>query len=489
MTVAESGMGVPGTDEPEDIGFANDGEILRSSVELRRLTATLSRAFSTVTAAGLNDLMIDALEQVGRFADVDIAFAALVDAEYVTDAWEWAAPHVRATNPPVAGQTVEEAFSSALEVLRAGVLAPVEDIRLLELPAEELDRFEKINARAIALAPVRRDEELIGVVGFLTVDRTHVWNAAHASELKFFANLLLRAVTRIGYRAALDLADARARRIAAFVPDGLLVTDPHGAITWASPSMAAVTGWEPDRLASRNLTDLVHRDDTIEYVETSSRLFGQAEPGTVTVRMQTGAGTHRWFELSLSLVADASFGLPPEVMISVRDVHDRHLETTQLVSQVTTDSLTGVANRVGLRRALDKLAQEDSPIAVAFGDLDEFKVVNDTHGHGVGDDVLVAVAERLKQAVGPLGTVCRIGGDEFVLILRRVADEGSAQRVVDAIAATVAEPISTPRGNVSVTISIGVAFAAALVDVSQLLTSADTAMYQVKRLRRQRARD
>jgi diguanylate cyclase (GGDEF)-like protein/PAS domain S-box-containing protein len=484
MTVAELGTGVPGTDEPQDAGFASDDEILRSSMELRRLTATLSRAFSTVTAAGLNDVMGDALEQVGRFADVDIAFAVLVDSEQVTDVWEWSAPHVHATNPPVVGQTVEEAFSSALEVLRAGILAPVENIKLLELPDEELERFEKINARAIALAPVRRDEELIGVVGFLTVDRTHAWSAGHASELKFFANLLLRAVTRIRDRAALDLADARARRIAAFVPDGLLVTDPQGVITWASPSMAAVTGWEPDRLASRNLPDLVHRDDTIEYVEASSRLFGQDEPGTVTVRIQTAGGAHRWFELSLSLVAEASSGLPPEVMLSVRDVHDRHLETTELVSQVTTDSLTAVANRVGLRRALDRLAQEDAPIAVAFCDIDEFKIVNDTHGHAVGDEVLVAVAERLGRAVGPLGTVARIGGDEFVLILRRVADESSAQHAVDLAADAVAEPIGTSRGDVSVSISVGVAFSAALVDVSQLLTNADTAMYQVKRLRR-----
>ncbi len=488
MIVTDSGRPDTRVSEPVDTGFGTDGEILRSSVEMRRLTATLSREFSTVTAAGLNDLMGDALAQVGRFAGVDIAFAALVDSEHVTDAWEWSAPHVRTTNPPIAGQSVEEAFSSALEVLRAGVLVPVEDIRLLGLPDDELERFEKINARAIALAPVRRDDELIGVVGFLTVDHTHAWSAGHASELKFFANLLLRAVTRIRDRTALDAADARARRIAAFVPDGLVVTDPQGVVTWASPSMAAVAGWTPDRLVARNLADLVHPADTIEYVEASSRLFGRDQPGTATVRIQTATGTYRWFELSLSLVADASSGLPPEVMLSVRDVHNRHLETTELVSQVTTDSLTGVANRVGLRRALDRLAQEDAPIAVAFCDLDEFKVVNDTHGHAAGDEVLVTVAERLGRSLGPLGTVCRIGGDEYVLILRRVADESSAQRVVDSAVDAVAEPISTSRGDVSVSISVGVAFSAALVEVSHLLTNADTTMYQVKRDRRQRAR-
>jgi diguanylate cyclase (GGDEF)-like protein/PAS domain S-box-containing protein len=484
MVVAEASSGAPDTVESDDTGLATDDEVVRSSVDLRRLTATLSREFSTVTAAGLDDLMVDALEFVGRFADVDIAFAVLVDAEHVTDVWEWAAPHVCATNPPIAGQTVEAAFSSALEVLRAGVFTPVEDLRALDLPSDELERFEKIDARAIALAPVLRDEELIGVVGFLTIDRTHVWSTTHASELKFFAHLLLRAVTRIRYRAALDLADARARRIAAFVPDGLVVTDQQGVVTWASPSMASVTGWEPDRLVFRALTDLVHRDEAIEYVDASSRLFGQDQPGTVTVRMQTATGTYRWFELSLSLVADASSGLPPEVMLSVRDVHDRHLETTDLESQVTTDSLTGVANRVGLRRALDRLAEEDTPLAVAFADLDEFKAVNDTHGHGAGDQVLEAVAERLERAVGPMGTVCRIGGDEFVVILRRVSDEPSAARVVDMMRRAVAEPIGTGRGELSVTISIGLAFTRGLVDVSQLLTSADTAMYQVKRARK-----
>jgi diguanylate cyclase (GGDEF)-like protein len=151
---------------------------------------------------------------------------------------------------------------------------------------------------------------------------------------------------------------------------------------------------------------------------------------------------------------------------------------------VTTDSLTGVANRVGLRRALDRLAHEDAPIAVAFADLDEFKVVNDTHGHAAGDEVLVEVAERLEHTVGPMGTVCRIGGDEFVVILRRVADETTAELLVDVMGRAVGEPIGTARGELSVTVSIGLAFSRALVDVSQLLTSADTAMYQVKRARK-----
>jgi diguanylate cyclase (GGDEF)-like protein len=156
--------------------------------------------------------------------------------------------------------------------------------------------------------------------------------------------------------------------------------------------------------------------------------------------------------------------------------------------QALHDALTGLANRVLLHERLEHAAQRaartQSPSAVLFADLDQFKDINDTHGHGVGDAVLVAVANRLAKLVRPGDTLARISGDEFVILCEDFARSDVA-KLVGRIEQAFAAPFVIGDLDVTVTASLGLATSGPGKPLSsQLLLEADTAMYDAKRARR-----
>ncbi len=150
------------------------------------------------------------------------------------------------------------------------------------------------------------------------------------------------------------------------------------------------------------------------------------------------------------------------------------------------DALTGLPNRVLLQQRLTHAAERSqrshATVAVLFADLDRFKHVNDSYGHAVGDELLVAVAQRLAGVLRPGDTLARVSGDEFVVLCEDLADAGDAE----LLAARIAEAFSTPFGlgglELFVTASVGIAYAGAGEAVTnQLVIDADIAMYQAKR--------
>jgi len=117
-----------------------------------------------------------------------------------------------------------------------------------------------------------------------------------------------------------------------------------------------------------------------------------------------------------------------------------------------------------------------------FVDLNRFKSVNDAHGHLVADEVLISVAQRLRQAVRPEDTVARLGGDEFVIVCEELPDTAEAEEVVRRVARALASPYRIPRvGGLTVTGSVGVAFAGTTISLPEvLLCDADAAIYRAK---------
>jgi diguanylate cyclase (GGDEF)-like protein len=151
------------------------------------------------------------------------------------------------------------------------------------------------------------------------------------------------------------------------------------------------------------------------------------------------------------------------------------------------DSLTGVGNRSmlfeRLEHAMSARAEHRSLLALAFIDLDGFKVINDSHSHQVGDHILRAVAHRIQTVVRPHDTVVRWGGDEFLVLLERLNDTTAGLDVVQRILTAVAQPLRNLDQDFRVTASMGVAFcrAADKVAADELVRRADSAMYRVKR--------
>lgn len=147
--------------------------------------------------------------------------------------------------------------------------------------------------------------------------------------------------------------------------------------------------------------------------------------------------------------------------------------------QAEHDPLTGLPNRLLFDRRLRETAVRDR-LAVLFIDMDGFKAINDRYGHAAGDELLVAVGERLRRCARGSDTVARLGGDEFAILLDG-ADDDLAAGVAERITARLAEPIQLAAATVAVGASVGVAIGGIGSDPDQLLTEADRQMYEVKR--------
>ena len=166
----------------------------------------------------------------------------------------------------------------------------------------------------------------------------------------------------------------------------------------------------------------------------------------------------------------------------------RSAEHERLVHLARHDPLTGVANRNTFRDDLAAaLARGERDLAVGFCDLDDFKRINDSHGHGTGDEVLVEVARRLRDGLRGGDELARMGGDEFTLLWRNIADAGAAERIAGRVVEIADEPFTIAGREVSVGISVGVALVQPTSTADSLLAAADLALYEAKQAGGRRA--
>ena len=174
------------------------------------------------------------------------------------------------------------------------------------------------------------------------------------------------------------------------------------------------------------------------------------------------------------------------VVNTVRDITERQKHTAALELRATTDPLTGVANRTvlmdRLHQGLRRLGRSPGGVlAVLYLDLDRFKVINDSLGHQIGDDVLLKIAERLTHHLRPADTLARLGGDEFVLVAEGVTDEAAAITLANRIIEDGRKPFKVDGEEFSCTMSIGVACTGdGQRNAAELLSEADLALYRAK---------
>ena len=169
-----------------------------------------------------------------------------------------------------------------------------------------------------------------------------------------------------------------------------------------------------------------------------------------------------------------------------RDIADRKALEHRLAFEAGHDLLTGLPNRQQLFRALSESLAAGEPVAVLFGDLDGFKLVNDSLGHAVGDHLLRSVANRLVDSARAVDLVGRLGGDEFVVVCREAADPEAATAIAQRFIDVVRQPMEIDGRAHEVSMSIGIAMGGPEVSASELVQQADLAMYAAKRLGRRR---
>jgi diguanylate cyclase (GGDEF)-like protein len=173
------------------------------------------------------------------------------------------------------------------------------------------------------------------------------------------------------------------------------------------------------------------------------------------------------------------------VVVNSWDVTERKVLEEQLRHQAFHDPLSGLPNRAlfmdRLEHALARAERRGNQVAVLFTDLDNFKIINDSLGHEVGDQLLVAVAERIKDCLRPEDTAARLGGDEFTILVEEVDGVRDAVRVAERIAESLQPPFSLDQHEVFSTTSIGIALSSPSQEqAADLLRHADLAMYRAK---------
>jgi diguanylate cyclase (GGDEF)-like protein len=223
-----------------------------------------------------------------------------------------------------------------------------------------------------------------------------------------------------------------------------------------------------DQAEVRYLASIGHRSMAMIPLIAAGRTIGLIE---VTAARQGAFGPAQ-VELATMLAGEAAMALENARLYD------------QIRHQALHDGLTGLANRVLFRdrveHAVERIRRSGGQLALLFIDLDDFKTLNDHHGHARGDEVLAAVAERLALVVRPADTAARVGGDEFSVLLEDVESESDAVAIATRIAESFRQPLFLEAGTFRVAASIGVAMGAGEESADELLRNADVAMYAAK---------
>jgi len=441
------------------------------------LAARLSRVLGAALMPTLDVAVSTCLEELGLFTGVDVAFVTLVDDDdRVSDDWHWIRAG-RTAIAPEAGSPIAATFGSATEFLRIGHVVAVSDLYEIDLAPSERALATANGLRSIAMAPVVVGTQLLGLVGLQMFDRPYAWDSATLNQLEVVAQLLVQAVTRTQERGALALANARARRIAEYIPDGLLLLDTSGVITWTSPSFQHMSGIDESQLVGRHV-DRVFHPSHHSALDDHLRAVAVRNESGMTAQMRDADGNWRWSDLALRLASDPGSRVPDEIVMTVRDVHERQIRELELAQQGDRDGLTGLLNRAGLDRATTELVANERSVVVAFCDIDDFKAVNDRLGHRVGDEVLCCVADALRGVLRGGDLIARIGGDEFVVVLTGAYRPDEVDLLGERLVRSV-QYVECARAPVS--LSVGVCGPGPASEMSAMLESSDAAMYEAKR--------
>ncbi len=279
-------------------------------------------------------------------------------------------------------------------------------------------------------------------------------------------------------------AEARFRSLVQNAHDAILLVNEAGVISFASPSIRDLTGRSPEQVAGRRLSGLVSADDESLLLSALGKCAANADDGAkLEIRFAHQDGSIRHCELLLNnRLGDEAVRA---IVATCHDISERKAFEEQLTQIAFHDALTGLPNRALLRDRLENAmarAQRDQhQVAAIFVDLDNFKVINDSLGHGAGDTLLKEVAARLLTTIRISDTVARLGGDEFVVMLDPCESTEAANEVAERIIAALKCPADIEGHSIVTLASIGVAFNSEPgMHASDVLRNADTAMYHAK---------
>jgi diguanylate cyclase (GGDEF)-like protein/PAS domain S-box-containing protein len=338
----------------------------------------------------------------------------------------------------------------------------------------------------------RGDTYVIEVTN-MRADGTRFPVEVHSASLIFDGREALVAVARdLSQRQE---AEIRYRELMEVIDKGIVIQDRNGKFVYANSAAMRILGIE----AGESLVEAMRPDHWIflhengremtaaELPAARARDSGRIVESTVLGLHQREQGRLIWITVTVVPQYAAGADTPTQLLSLFSDITELKQAEETLRVQAQTDVLTGLMNRDAILRQLDtRLADRATHrVALLYIDLDRFKIVNDILGHSAGDDLLVAAARRMREAVASEGLVARFGGDEFVVVCAFDDDPHRPERLARHVQHAFAESFRVLTDDFSVTTSIGIARAPEDGETSQqLIQSADMAMYDSKRRRR-----
>lgn len=298
--------------------------------------------------------------------------------------------------------------------------------------------------------------------------------------------------------ARLRTNESRLQALVESADGAILMFDRASGVAWSSPGAGRLWGVEDHQLSTMSLLRRCHPDARRALAQQLAKLAAAPRGAKVSteIRMRHRDGSWRWFEgVFTNGLDDPAVG---GVVVNVRDTTGRVLieqalreSEAKLEYQALHDPLTGLPNRTLLfdrmREQMERARTTGADPVVLFCDLDNFKFINDSQGHAMGDELLKAVARRLQRCIGTEAMASRFGGDEFIVLTDDIGDAAEAQRLAAHILEALAVRIPTSRGDMYVTASIGIARGRPGQDSpGDLIRDADAALYVAKERGRNR---
>ena len=265
---------------------------------------------------------------------------------------------------------------------------------------------------------------------------------------------------------------------------GVIIADRHGVIEYVNPRYTQITGYSSLEATGR-VAELIENEALTDANNLSLHEAMQLGAGWETFMVSVRKNGERfWQQVTASPILD-ELGTLCHIVLNIEDISERVETQAQMEKLAFYDPLTGLENRRlfkdRLEQALKRVRRSKKSMVLLFLDLDQFKRINDTLGHDAGDELLCIVAQRLRSCVREEDIVCRLGGDEFTILLADVAHADDASIVARKILQSLQDPIDLGAQEVTVSCSIGITIAPEdSMNASVLMRNADLAMYRAK---------
>lgn len=287
---------------------------------------------------------------------------------------------------------------------------------------------------------------------------------------------------------ALKISEERYKLASEGANDGIWDWDLLANRIYYSPRWKKLLGYSPEEISDspEEWFSRIHEDD-LPAVKSNleAHLSGLIPHFESEHRIRHRQGNYLWV-LARGMAVKSEFGNPHRIAGSLTDITRQKANEDQLIHQALYDRLTGLPNRIlfieRLDQAIKRSKRHDQPtFAILLLDLDRFKIVNDSLGHRVGDQMIIDIARRLDNCLRAEDTIARLGGDEFAILLNDLHDPYEVIQIINRIQKEISRPILIEGNKVFTTCSIGVALANPDTDSTEaMMRDADTAMYEAK---------